>query len=55
MFDWFIMKYGKTTTTDRKENWQQMAADWHPSNGFDPLATILRERGTLHDGQSQHH
>jgi hypothetical protein len=27
MFDWFITKYGKTTTEDREENWQQMAAD----------------------------
>ena len=22
MFDWFITKYGKTTTEDREENWQ---------------------------------
>ncbi len=41
MFDWFITKYGKTTTEDREENRQQMAADWHPSDGFDPLATRL--------------
>ena len=27
MFDWFITKYGKTTTEDREENRQQMAAD----------------------------
>ncbi len=27
MFDWFITNYGKTTTEDRKENRQRMAAD----------------------------
>jgi hypothetical protein len=41
MFDWFIGKYGKTTTEDRKENRQRMAADWHSSDGFEPLATHL--------------
>jgi len=41
MFDWFIKKYGKTTTKDREENRQQMAADWHPADGFEPLATCL--------------
>jgi hypothetical protein len=41
MFDWFIAKYGKTTIKDRKENWKQMAINWHPSDGFEPLATCL--------------
>jgi hypothetical protein len=41
MFDWIITKYGKTTTEDREENRQQMAADWHPSDGFKPLAMHL--------------
>jgi hypothetical protein len=41
MFDWFITKYGKTTTKDRKENRQQMVANWHPSDGFKPLAMRL--------------
>ena len=41
MFDWFITKYGKTTTKDREENWQRMAANWHPADGFEPLATCL--------------
>jgi len=41
IFDWFITKYGKTTTKDREENRQQMAADWHPSNDFEPLVTRL--------------
>jgi hypothetical protein len=27
MFDWFIVKYGKTTTKDCEENQQRMAAD----------------------------
>jgi hypothetical protein len=41
MIDWFIGKYGKTTTEDRKENRQRMAANWHPSDSFEPLATHL--------------
>ncbi len=41
MFDWFITKYGKSTTKDCEENRQRMAADWHPSDGFKPLATRL--------------
>jgi hypothetical protein len=41
MFDWFITKYGKTTTEDCEENRQRMAADWHPADGFEPLAMCL--------------
>jgi hypothetical protein len=41
MFDWFITKYGQTTTKDCKANWQRMAATWHPSKGFEPLAMCL--------------
>ncbi len=41
MFDWFITKYGHTTTKDCKENRQNMAATWHPSEGFEPLAMRL--------------
>ena len=41
MFNWFIMKDGRTTTKDREENWQRMSATWHPSKGFEPLATRL--------------
>jgi len=41
MFDWFITKYGKTTTEDCEENRQRMAADWHPSIGFEPLTMRL--------------
>jgi hypothetical protein len=41
MFDWFINKYSKRTTKDRKENQQKIAADWHPSDGFEPLTTRL--------------
>ena len=41
MFDWFIKKYGKTTTKDREANWQRMAVEWHPAKGFEPLATRL--------------
>jgi hypothetical protein len=38
MFNWFITKYGQTTTNDCKANWQIMAATWHPSKGFKHLA-----------------
>jgi hypothetical protein len=41
MFDWFITKYRHITTKDCKENWQRMAAIWHPSKGFKPLAMRL--------------
>ena len=41
MFEWFIEKYGKTTTKDCKANQQQMAAKWHPAIGFEPLVTCL--------------
>jgi hypothetical protein len=41
MCDWFINKYGKMMTEDCEENRQKMAADWHPSDGFEPLATHL--------------
>jgi hypothetical protein len=41
MFEWFIEKYGKTTTKDRKANRQRMAAERHPADGFKPLATRL--------------
>jgi hypothetical protein len=41
MFNWFIMKYGQMTTKDCKANRQRMAATWHPSKGFEPLAMRL--------------
>jgi len=41
MFDWFITKYDKISTEDHEENWQRMAADWHPTDGFEPLAVRL--------------
>jgi hypothetical protein len=41
IFNWFITKYGRTTTEDSKGNQQRMAATWHPSKGFEPLATCL--------------
>ena len=28
-------------TEDREENRQRMAANWHPADGFEPLATCL--------------
>jgi hypothetical protein len=41
MFNWFITKYDKTTAKDCEDNRQRMAANWHPSDGFEPLATRL--------------
>jgi hypothetical protein len=41
MFDWFIGKYGKPMTKDHKKNRMRMATSWHPSDGFEPLATRL--------------
>jgi hypothetical protein len=41
MFGWFIGKYGKMTTEDRKENQKRMTANWHPSDGFELLAMRL--------------
>jgi hypothetical protein len=41
MFDWFIGKYGKMTIKDHEENQQRMAANWHPCDGFKPLARCL--------------
>jgi hypothetical protein len=41
MFDWFITQYGRARNKDCKENWHRMAATWHPSEGFEPLATHL--------------
>jgi hypothetical protein len=41
MFDWFITKYGHTTTKDCEEYWQRMAIAWRPSKGFEPLATRI--------------
>ena len=42
MFDWFINNYGKTTTKDRKANQQQMAAKWHPAEGFERILCKCR-------------
>ncbi len=41
MFDWFIMKYGKTMAEDHEDNRQRIATNWHPSDGFKPLAMRL--------------
>jgi hypothetical protein len=37
LFLWFVKNYGKTTAEDREENRRRMAADWHPTDGFDSL------------------
>ncbi len=41
MFDWFIEQYGKTMSKDHEANRQQMAAGWHPAEGFEPLVMRL--------------
>ncbi len=53
MFDWFITKYEQLTIKDCEENWQRMAATWHPSNGFKPLTTCLFI-GTSYPGAARH-
>jgi len=41
MFEWFVGHYGKTTAKDRNANRLCMAADWHPTDGFETLALCL--------------
>jgi hypothetical protein len=41
MLLWFVNHYGKITSEDCKANCQHMAADWHPSDGFDHLVLRL--------------
>jgi hypothetical protein len=41
MFMWFVDHYGKTTVEDHEANRQQMAASWHPADGFDTLVRCL--------------
>jgi hypothetical protein len=41
MFVWFVNQHRKTTAEDCKANRQRMAANWHPSKGFDTLVLRL--------------
>jgi hypothetical protein len=41
LFLWFVNQYGTTSAEDCKANRQRMAADWHPSGGFDALIIRL--------------
>ncbi len=41
MFVWCFDHYGKMMAEDREANRQHMAADWHPTNGFDTLVLCL--------------
>jgi hypothetical protein len=52
-FDWFIIKYGHTLAEDHETNWMAMAADWHPSMGFD-LLTMRLFRGVTFASLSGH-
>ena len=40
-FNWFVAKYGRTSAEDRETNRTTMAADWHPSMGFEVLTSRL--------------
>ncbi len=40
-FDWFVTKYGRTSTKDHEANRVAMAADWHPLMGFEVLTSRL--------------
>jgi hypothetical protein len=40
-FDWFIVKYRRTLAEDCKTNCMAMAANWHPSMGFEILTSRL--------------
>jgi hypothetical protein len=41
LFLWFVEQYSKITAKDREATRQRMAADWHPTNGFDTLILCL--------------
>jgi hypothetical protein len=40
-FDWFVTKYGYTSAKDYEANRTAMAANWHPSMGFEILTSGL--------------
>jgi hypothetical protein len=40
-FNWFVTKYGCTSAKDCETNRMAMAADWHPSMGFEVLTSCL--------------
>jgi hypothetical protein len=40
-FNWFVAKYGRTSAEDRETNRTTMAANWHPSMGFEVLTSRL--------------
>jgi hypothetical protein len=36
-FDWYVIKYRRTLAEDCMTNWMAMAANWHPSMGFEVI------------------
>ncbi len=52
-FDWCILKYGRTLSEDSKTNCMAMAANWHPSMGFEVL-TLRLFRGVTFASLSGH-
>ena len=47
MFNWFVMKYERTSAKDRKTNPIVMAMEWHPRMGFKMLITRLFRGATF--------
>ncbi len=41
LIDWLVARYGITMTEDSDASQRRMAADWHPSDGFDSLMLRL--------------
>ena len=52
-FNWFVVKYGRTLAEDCKTNCTAMAANWHPSMGFEVL-TLCLFRGVAFASLSRH-
>ncbi len=52
-FDWFVTKYGCTSAKDREAKCTAMAANWHPSMGFEVLTSCLF-RGVTFTSLSDH-
>ncbi len=46
-FNWFIVKYGRTSAEDRETNCTAMATNWHPSMGFEVLTLRLFHGNTF--------
>jgi hypothetical protein len=45
LFDWFVNKYGKSTSEDCRKKQKGMATDWHPADGFENLVLCIFSSG----------